>query len=160
MPRKSTAIGLVQPRMAENGRGEMHVAFQCFKIFWRRSRLCASGKFTGRKFKFFKSKWSFYFGEKPLRPCREGARGCHGHHIAATIRIAPGMEIYPDCHCAARLNGASIFRVGSTRKIGANGIFTGMRHPRAENKVNAIASAYQHYIRTGNLSIHATMHVG
>ena len=64
-----------------------------------------------------------------------------------------------DRDCDARLNGSSIFRVGSTRKIGANGIVTGMRHPRAENKVNAIASAYQHYIRTGNLSIHATMHV-
>ena len=145
---------------AQNADGEkcMLLSSPLIKNVWWRSRLCASGKFTGRKFKFFKSKWSFYFGEKPLRPCREGARGCHGHHIAATIRIAPGMEIYPDFHCAARLNGASIFRVGSARKIGANGIVTGMRHPRAKHNVNAIASAYQHYIRTGNLSMHATMH--
>ena len=71
------------------------------------------------------------------------------------------MEIYPDGHCAARLNGTSIFRVGSTRKIGAIGVVTGMRRPRAEleNNVNARASAYQHCIKTGNLSIHATMHI-
>ena len=69
------------------------------------------------------------------------------------------MEIYPDGHCNARLNDTSIFRVGSTRKIGAIGVVTGMRRPRAENNVNAIASAYQHCITTGILSLHATMYI-
>jgi hypothetical protein len=31
-----SAVGLVQPRMGENGRGEIHVAFQSLKNFLRR----------------------------------------------------------------------------------------------------------------------------
>ena len=51
----------------------------------------------------------------------------HGRLIADNIQIAPGTESYLDVRCAARKNEASVLRVASAWKIGANAAITGMR---------------------------------